>query len=81
MSAKPQLTTRPTPRRITPKRAKAPKPDPIADMRREMFLLSYRMKATVQDALVSQKSKLWDITTGHLEEMIRILDNNMNQYR
>jgi hypothetical protein len=81
MSAKPQVTPTPQPRRITPKRAKAPKPDPIADMRREMFMLSYRMKMTVQDALVAQKSKFWELATGHLQEMIRILDNNMNMYR
>lgn len=81
MSTKPQVTATPQPRRITPKRAKAPKPDPIADMRREMFMLSYRMKVTVQDALVAQKSKLWELATGHLQEMIRILDNNMNKYR
>lgn len=79
MSAK-SVITAPRPRRAV-SRVEPTKPDPIREMRAEMFMLAYRMSATVNDALVAQKSKLWELATGHLEEMARILENTKNKYR
>jgi hypothetical protein len=66
---------------------KAVKPEPvnyeavIKQMRDDIFMVAYRMQFTVRDALTSQKASLWKITTGHLEEMERILQHTMDKYR
>lgn len=86
MSAKPRVTSKPKlhiANKPKPELVQST-PDPdraIREMRSDIFLISYRMQATVADAIVATRSGLKENALGHLQEMQRILLNTMEKYR